>query len=105
MSKLIYIAGPYEGGDTIINVRNAINMAMRLNDNGYACIVPHLSHFMHLIHPRPRSYWMGLCRMTVPRCDTLVRLVGDSPGADEEVELAAVHGLKVVEENLVGVRL
>jgi len=98
MSKLIYIAGPYEGGDTIINVRNAIDMAMKLNDNGHACIVPHLNHFVHMLYPRPRSYWMGLCRNIVPYCDTLLRLVGDSPGADEETELAEECGMEVIEE-------
>ena len=88
MSKLIYVAGPYSGGDTAVNVRKAIDYGMKLNDEGHYAVIPHLTHFVHLIHPRPYLYWIELDLRALRRCHELHRLPGESPGADLEVKQA-----------------
>lgn len=58
--------------------------------------VPH-SHF-HLWdaeHGHGYEYWMTQCFAWVRRCDALVRLPGESSGADREAALARELGIPV----------
>ena len=91
----IYIAGPYSGGDVAVNVRNAIGAANRLVDAGYKPFVPHLCHFWHLLYPRPYEDWVALDMAWLPKCEAIVRLDGDSPGADGEVQWALTNNIPV----------
>ena len=84
----VYVAGPYTNGDTAINVRTALEVANNLADCGFAPYVPHLTHFWHLIFPRPYEFWLDLDNTFLPSCNCLLRLPGASAGADKEVELA-----------------
>lgn len=84
--KRIYIAGPYTKGDVAQNVANAIHVANHLLDQGCVPFVPHLTHFWHLIHPRPYEDWLGYDLVWLEQCDTLVRIDGDSNGANKEEE-------------------
>jgi len=84
----IYIAGPYTNGDVAENVHNAISMANKLADIGFAPFVPHFTHFWHMIYPREYQFWLELDNEFIPLCDGLLRLPGDSNGADKEVKLA-----------------
>lgn len=93
--KRIYVAGPYTHGDVAVNVRKAISMAHELARRGFAPYVPHLSHFWHLVYPRPYREWMALDRVWLVQCDAVLRLPGLSPGADEEVAVAAQLGMPV----------
>ena len=96
--SIIFVAGPYSGGDTAQNVRRAIDRGMQLNDQGHYAVIPHLSHFLHIIEKRPYEYWMALSHIIVPKCDKLIRLPGESPGADREVDFAKISGVEVVIE-------
>jgi hypothetical protein len=93
--KKIYVAGPYTKGDVAVNVRNAIDMAHRLANLGYWPFVPHLSHFWHMLRPRPYEFWCELDNVFLPHCDALLRLPGESKGADAEVKLAESLGIPV----------
>lgn len=84
----VYIAGPYSKGDTAMNVRTAIMAASGLMDRGFAPFVPHLTHLWHMVSPRPYEDWMKLDSQFLPCCDILLRLPGESPGADAEVGVA-----------------
>ena len=84
----IFIAGPYTKGDVAQNVRAAIDAADRLIEAGHVPFVPHLSHFQHLVHPRPYEDWIRLDKEWLKVCDAVVRLPGESPGADRETALA-----------------
>ena len=86
--SIIYVAGPYSNGDVAVNVANAIKVGMDINDIGDYAVVPHLTHFMHMICPRQYKYWLRLDNLIIPKCDKLVRLPGKSSGADAEVKLA-----------------
>lgn len=92
----IYIAGPYTQGDVAVNVRNALNEANALADAGFHPFVPHLTHFWHMLHPRPYEFWLDLDNSFLPLCDVLIRLPGPSNGADKEVLLAESLCLPVV---------
>lgn len=84
----IYIAGPYTSGDTAVNVRKAIEAADVLMRRGFAPYVPHLTHFWHLLFPHAIEDWYALDLEWLEHCHAVLRLPGDSPGADAEVARA-----------------
>jgi hypothetical protein len=88
MREKIYVAGPYTKGDVAVNVRNAFEAANQLADRGFAPFVPHSTHFWHMLFPRPYEFWLDLDNQFLPSCDAVLRLPGESSGADKEVELA-----------------
>jgi Domain of unknown function (DUF4406) len=98
MKAKIYVAGPYTNGDVAVNVRNAFKVANDLADLGFAPFVPHSTHFWHLIFPRPYEFWLDLDNQFLPCCDALIRIPGDSSGADREVALAHKLNLPVFTE-------
>lgn len=59
-----------------------IEAANSLADAGFAPFVPHMTHFWHMIFPRPYEFWLDLDNQFLPVCDALLRLPGDSSGAD-----------------------
>ena len=89
----VYIASPYTIGNAAVNVKRQIDCADDLMNLGYAPYAPLLNHFQHMIHPRPD--WLKFDFVWVLSCDCLLRLDGESSGADEEVELATKHGIPV----------
>lgn len=91
----IYVAGPYTSGDVAVNVRNAIVMANQLADLGCAPYVPHFTHFWHMHFPRPYDFWLEHDNEFLPLCDGLIRLAGESKGADKETALAEALGIPV----------
>jgi hypothetical protein len=84
----IYIAGPYSKGDTILNIRYALEIASQLLDYGYTPFVPHLTGIWHMLFPQEYEKWMAYDFEWIKSCDALLRLDGESYGADREVELA-----------------
>jgi len=95
-SVRVYIAGPYSA-DPEACTREALAAASRLLDAGHAPFVPHLAHYWHTLHDaRPYEDWMRLDLAWVEVSDVLLRLPGESPGADREVEHARAHGVPVV---------
>ena len=91
----IYIAGPYTQGDVAANVNAAITAAEILAQRGHSPYVPHLTHFWHLIYPHRKEDWLNLDRVWLSQCEAVLRLPGESEGADIEVELAKRLGLPV----------
>jgi hypothetical protein len=98
MIACIYVAGPYTKGDVAVNVRNAYEAANRLADLGFAPFVPHATHFWHMLFPRPYEFWLELDNQFLPRCEAVLRLPGESSGADKEVDLARTLGIPVFTE-------
>ena len=93
--KKIYVAGPYTNGDVAVNVRNAIMAADTIFSAGFIPFVPHLTHFWHLLAPRDYEDWLRLDLVWLESCDGLVRLEGESAGADREVQRAAELGMPI----------
>lgn len=94
--RYVYVAGPLTGGDQDLNLRAAIHAASILRREGFIPFVPHLCRTWHLVEPASYEEWMRYDFAWVERCDAVVRLEGDSPGADREVELARSLGLPVL---------
>ena len=84
----VYVAGPYTKGDTILHIREAIQAGNKLLARGFAPFVPHTNVLWHLLDPQPDTVWLDLDNEFLPCCDMLLRLPGESKGADAEVALA-----------------
>lgn len=96
--KKIYIASPYRKGDVGLNVKRQIDVGNILMNNNFSPFLPLLSHFQHMIHPRTCVDWLNNDFEWLSSCDCLLRLKGDSYGADMEVEYANKLGIKVFYE-------
>lgn len=86
--KKIYVAGPYTKGDVALNVRSAMAAANELYDAGFCPFIPHLSHFQHMLFPRPYEHWIKIDLEWLSLMDALLRLPGESSGAESEVNHA-----------------
>jgi hypothetical protein len=84
----VYVASPYTKGDIAVNVRRQIDCADELMNLGFAPFLPLLAHFQHLIHPRPYDNWIAVDLEWIKCCDAMLRLSGESIGADLEVKKA-----------------
>ena len=110
---LVYVAAPLRGDGThsalCLNVENACEAGARLMRHGIPVIVPHLSAFLgmrsgpiyrHYV-PEYQPYgftvdaWYAVSVLLVSRCDAVLRLPGESTGADLEVARAAELGKPV----------
>lgn len=96
----VYVAGPITLGSVAQNVERAIHAGKFLLDAGYAPFVPHLSHFAEPLStwrgdPLRYEKWLDLDRSFIAVCDALLRLPGESRGADREVAWATEIGIPV----------
>lgn len=92
---MIYIASPYTIGDVTQNVKQQIDVANELMDIGICPVLPLLSHFQHMVHPRSYENWIEIGKEKLRRCDGVLRLPGKSKGADMEIALANELGIPV----------
>lgn len=97
VKEIVYISGPMSSsGEPGTNLNRAALAAAMLMDAGFLPFVPHLSWIQHAITP-----WVPLERLKettlswVDRSDALLRLHGDSEGADGEVLRAVSLGIPV----------
>ena len=93
--KTVYVAGPITKGDQFLNVRRAFDAGQVLLDAGFAPFVPHATCFWHMIHEGDYEAWLAYDFAWIERCDALLRIPGESAGADREVAYALSLGLPV----------
>jgi hypothetical protein len=93
----VYIAGPYSIGDVAQNVKRATRLAEYIANQGHTPFLPHLSHFWHLCYDRPYEWWLQYDLEWLAVCHVVVRLKGESNGADKEVEYAKSRNIPVFE--------
>ena len=95
--QYIYVAGPISKGDTLLNIRNGMLTGIELIKRGYTPFVPHNDMVQYLLDPDTLDYETILQQdlAWVKKCDALLRLSGDSPGADREEQYAISQGLFV----------
>lgn len=91
----IYVAGPYTKGDVAVNVANAIFAGNVLADRGHIPFIPHLTHFWHMMYNHEHEFWMKQDLVWLAQCDAILRLPGESSGADREVKFAEEIGMPV----------
>lgn len=95
MTQFVYVAGPYTKGDVAVNVRKAILAGDALARLGFAAFIPHLTHFWHLVCPHEITFWYAQDLHWLGKCDFVVRLSGESTGADNEIERARLLDIPV----------
>ena len=93
---LVYLAGPYTRPDPVENVHKACKAADEVLAMGMIPFIPHLTHTYHLVSPKPVEFWYDYDIHMLRRCDVVLRLPGDSTGADREVAEAEGIGIPVV---------
>jgi hypothetical protein len=94
---VVYVAGPYRS-DPVAGTRAAIEAGIGLwrdSDGGVTPHIPHLTFLADLVCPMPRVEWLALDLGHLERCDAVLRLPGQSVGADIEVERAHALGIPV----------
>lgn len=85
----VYIASPYTKGDIAINVHNAIIAADKVLEKGHLPLIPHLTHFWHIVSPKEYGFWLEYdANFIKDWADAVLRLPGESHGADAEVSFA-----------------
>ncbi len=96
LPPLVYLAGPYTKPDPVENTHRMLHLADALLDLGVVPFVPHLSMFWHLLCPRPYGEWLAYDLHLMLRCDAVLRVPGESCGADGEVRVAHRLGIPVL---------
>lgn len=91
----VYVAGPISKGNTGNNVRAGIDAAEALVKAGMVPYLPHTTHFWHMIHPHDHAEWLELDFEWLRVCDAVLRLPGESVGADKETAEACRLGIPV----------
>ena len=96
LSPMVYISSPYSIGDKIKNIHRQVQVAHALMDEGMVPLAPLPgSHVMNEMLWRPYEDWMAVDLSHVARCDAVLRLKGESSGADREVAYAESLGIPV----------
>ena len=93
--RYIYIAAPYSSGDTIVNTRNAMLAWDELFSHGFIPMCPHWTMLQHFLTPHEYEDWLAFDFAWIRKCDAILRLPGESSGADREVALARDLGIPV----------
>lgn len=95
MKPKLYISGPITLGDRDANVSRAKYAALVAMQRGWSVLCPHLSCYYEWGEQFSHSEWLKQDLPWLMHADALVRLPGESLGADEEVFFANDHHIKV----------
>jgi hypothetical protein len=95
MKIKIYVAGPYSKGDQAQNVHEALKVGDYISSQGFHVKIPHLTHFWHMMFSHPYEFWINYDLVELAECNALVRISGESSGADGEVSHAEKLNLPI----------
>lgn len=90
----IYVAGPISK-DPFGCVRQATEVWPTLRRAGAVPFLPQLSIIHEIVAPLPYEEWMAYDFDVLEMADGLVRLPGESPGAEREIDHANTIGVPV----------
>ena len=99
---LIYVAGPLGSPDKIgwqlvhENVGRALDVASKLVQAGWSPIVPHQNAYWPNAFEIPHETWLEIDASLLRVCRAIVRLPGESVGADRETTWAAEWGIPLL---------
>lgn len=115
----VYIAGPMSKGSLAGNVNQGVVAFLALADAGFAPFCPMLHVYVREcvpaldafgldnpnavwvqgkkspVRPEEYDYWLGIDKSWLSVSDALLRLPGESWGADQEIEFARGKGIPV----------
>jgi hypothetical protein len=86
---LVYCAGPYTKPDPVTNTRRAVAAGDKLVAAGWSVIIPHLTLFAHYLLPHEPEFWYAYDLGQLKRCTHMLRLPGESWGAEVVETMAA----------------
>lgn len=89
---VIYLSGPLTKGDRSANVFAFMQAHEILMDAGFSVVNPGLTALLPWAWEKDHADWIACDLEIVERCDMLVRLPGESKGADQE-RWHAIHHL------------
>jgi len=92
----VYISGPYTRGNVNQNVRNAIAVGDYLTSFNFVPYIPHLSYLWDIVKPHSYDFWLNYDFEWVVVCDVLLRLPGESNGAEKEIVVATQNSIPVL---------
>lgn len=95
MGLRVYVAGAISKGDLMVNIRRAVDAGAKIIDAGHEAFVPHMSCYFNIIHPFHYERWMTWDFAWIEVCHALVRIPGESSGADREMVFARDHNIPV----------
>lgn len=96
MRRAIYISGPISLGDKQHNLRQAMDAGHELIKAGFAPLIPHLTMCLPWEADVAHSDWIEVDLPWVASADAVLRLPGESVGADAECDFAFESGIPVV---------
>ena len=92
----IYLSGPLtSSGNVLENIDAAMKAARRLIDAGFSPLTPHLSYYLDPGEAWSRATWLEIDLPWLECADAVLRLPGESEGADAEVARALELGIPV----------
>ncbi len=96
--RLVYIAGPMTLGDSFRHIGDACYCWLRLWRAGVYAIAPQWSAIQGMVAPISWQEWMEYDSAIIPHCIAMLRLPGESKGADRETDLARRLNIPVFED-------
>lgn len=91
----VYVAGPITKGNVMHNIYNAIKVGDELLAHGFVPFVPHVTCLWDIVSPHSYEEWCKWDDEWLKQCHCVLRMVGESTGADAECELAKNLGMPV----------
>lgn len=94
----VYVAGPISKGDISANIAAGIAAGLALLRHGYAVYIPHFSHTVDpgaTVGSPSYEMWLDNDFTWIAVCDAVLRLPGESAGADREVQFANSRDIPV----------
>ena len=91
----VYCAGPISLGDVKKNVLRASHVGRVLIDLGIAPLVPHLDYWFPDREDVTWKVWLEVDLPWLRVADAVLRISGESQGADREVRVAKRNGIEV----------
>jgi hypothetical protein len=91
----VYVAGAYTKGNFDNNLRNAITAGNVCLELDLVPFIPHLNHLWEIAYHHNYEVWLAYDMEWLMSCDCLLRLAGDSSGADMEVRYANINNIPV----------
>ena len=93
----VYVAGPISKGDVFANIRLGIDTGAELKKLGFTPFVPHYDYPAYMWRNDVWDYETTLQNDFdwIQRCDAVLRLPGESAGADREVAFAKGQNIPV----------
>lgn len=91
----IYVAGPITKGNTMHNVHTAIKVGDELMKLGFCPFVPHANIMWDMVSPHSYEDWCKWDDEWLKQCHAILRIPGESKGAEAEIALARTLDIPV----------